>query len=97
MMQVVIANRLRNGFVAFLDRDGGWATYLEDARVGSTEAESDEMLTIALRAAAENLVIDPQLIDVVSDGGALTPVKIREAIRAKGPTNRTDLGKQAER
>ena len=97
MLQVVIANRLRDGFVAFLDSEGGWATYLDEARVGSTEAESDEMLAIAQRAAEENLVIDPQLIHVVSDGGTLTPVKIREAIRATGPTNRTDLGKQAER
>jgi hypothetical protein len=41
-------------------------------------------------------VLDPYLIDVELDGGALRPTKYREAIRCLGPTNRQDLGKQSE-
>ena len=32
---------------------------------------------------------------LVTRGGEIVPVRLRERIRAAGPTNRTDLGKQA--
>ena len=35
-------------------------------------------------------LIDVQLVD-----GAIRPTRLREQIRAAGPTNRNDLGKQA--
>ena len=47
-------------------------------------------------AAARHEVVDPYLIDVEEEGGALRPTKYREAIRCLGPTIRQDLGKQAE-
>jgi hypothetical protein len=33
MLQVVIANRLRDGIVVFLAANGGWVEYLDDARL----------------------------------------------------------------
>jgi hypothetical protein len=97
MMQVVIANGLRDGRVAFLDAKGQWARFIDDARIAHSEDEAVEILAIAQKCEGNNEVIDPQLIDVTDEGGALTPTKLREAIRAKGPTIRPDLGKQAER
>ena len=35
------------------------------------------------------------LIDVELIDGAIVPSRLRERIRAAGPTNRNDLGKQA--
>ncbi|RWH08821.1 MAG: DUF2849 domain-containing protein, partial [Mesorhizobium sp.] len=46
-------------------------------------------------AAASNEVVDVNLIDVTVINGAVEPVRLREKIRAAGPTIRTDLGKQA--
>ena len=96
MMQVVIANRLRDGLVAFLAIDGGWAHFIEDARVAQTESEAEQMQTLADQAVADNEIVDPMLIDVERNGDGLRPIKLREAIRAQGPTIRLDLGKQAE-
>jgi hypothetical protein len=41
-------------------------------------------------------VVDPYLIEVTREGAVPRPVRLREAIRARGPTVRPDLGKQAE-
>ena len=46
-------------------------------------------------AEANQEVIGASLIEVEDRDGVLTPIKMREAIRAKGPTVRKDLGKQA--
>jgi hypothetical protein len=40
-------------------------------------------------------VVDVNLIDVTVVDGLVEPVRLREKIRAAGPTIRTDLGKQA--
>jgi hypothetical protein len=40
-------------------------------------------------------VVDVNLIDVEVVDGEIVPQRLRERIRAAGPTNRVDLGKQA--
>ena len=40
-------------------------------------------------------MVDVNLIDVDLVDGEIVPLRLRERIRAAGPTNRTDLGKQA--
>jgi hypothetical protein len=96
MMQVVIANRLRDGRVVFLTEKDQWALYLEDARVAHNDGDAETIRIAAQRSADDNEVVDPQLIEVVEEAGGLRPKKLREAIRALGPTVRQDLGKQAE-
>ncbi|TIY02808.1 MAG: DUF2849 domain-containing protein, partial [Mesorhizobium sp.] len=44
---------------------------------------------------ANNEVVDVNLIDVTVANGVVEPVRLREKMRAAGPTNRNDLGKQA--
>jgi hypothetical protein len=97
MMYVVIANRLRDGLVAFLDSEGGWAHFIDGARVARSDEDGEEILAIAQKCAEQNQIVDPMLIEVVEEHGKLRPTKYREAIRAMGPTVRPDLGKQAER
>jgi len=96
MMQVVIANRLRDGRVVFLAGKDQWALYLEDARVAHCDEDAETMRTAAQHSADDNEVVDPQLIEVVEEARRMRPKKLREAIRALGPTVRQDLGKQAE-
>ena len=50
---------------------------------------------VAERDVAANLVVDVALIDVVRKGQDLYPIRLRERIRAAGPSIRPDLGKQA--
>ncbi len=42
-----------------------------------------------------NIVVDPYSVAVEERNGHFVPKALREAIRAAGPTNRRDLGKQA--
>lgn len=88
---MIIANRLSDGFVVFLAAGEGWVERIDLGLVIDDSAEAERLLAVAKRHEAENVVIDPQLIEVEQRDGRLEPVAIREAIRAFGPTVRTDL------
>lgn len=91
MPQMIIANRLRDGAVVFLAPNEGWDPSIRAGTLIDNEAEATRLLAVAKRHEAECQVIDPQLIDVEIEDGAPRPTAIREAIRAFGPTVRTDL------
>jgi hypothetical protein len=91
MQQMIIANRLSDGRVVFLAPDNGWDTSIDAAAVVDDTAEAERLLAVAKRDEAGSVVIDPQLIEVAVVDGRLRPTAIREAIRAFGPTVRTDL------
>jgi len=95
MSQVVIANRLRDGIVVFLGRDHRWVEAIDACPPVTTAEEGEKILELAAQAEQNQEVIGPDLIDVEQRDGHTVPVKRREAIRAMGPTVRTDLGKQA--
>ncbi|TIM18808.1 MAG: uroporphyrinogen-III C-methyltransferase, partial [Mesorhizobium sp.] len=66
------------------------------ADLPSLEAE-DRLEAIGAKAYAANEVVDVNLIDAEVVDGVVQPVRLREKIRAAGPTIRNDLGKQAAR
>ena len=102
MAQVVIASRLGDGLVVFVAegaRNGSveWVRDLERAALAEDEGAAEALLALGeADARARHEVVDPYLIDVVREDGGLRPTKYREAIRCLGPTNRKDLGLQAE-
>ncbi len=95
--KAITANRLRDGFVVYLARDGGWSDWIDDARVAATDEAEAELLTTAARAVDDALIVSPYAIEVSDDGGAVRPLHIKEAIRARGPTTHPEFGKQAVR
>ena len=94
-LKVVTANRLWDGLVVYLAADGSWSERLAEGSVAADEAVQAELEARARAAAAAHLVVAPYLIEVRHEGGAVRPVQYREEIRARGPTVRPDLGKQA--
>lgn len=96
MPHVVIANRLRDGIVVFLGTDHRWVERIENCPPAADADAGAKLLDLGLQAVAKQEIVDPTLIEVEHRDGVLTPVRMREAIRARGPTIRTDLGKQAE-
>jgi len=92
-MMALTANRLIDGEVVFWS-SGRWVEQfgqaeLFDADVPAGEAEA--------RAKTEaTVVVDPYLIEVAAAEDGYAPVAYRERLRALGPTNRHDHGKQAE-
>lgn len=95
MPQVVIANRLTDGRVVFLAAGDIWVGDVNEARVEDDGAPAEALLAIAMQLEARQQVVGAELIDVAVRADAVHPTKPREAIRAAGPTNRPDLGKQA--
>jgi hypothetical protein len=95
MHQVVIANRLTDGIVVFLGRDARWVENLVDCPPAQSDEEAEGLLARGVAAESAQEVVGPDLIEVELRDGVLTAIKMREAMRAKGPSIRTDLGKQA--
>ncbi|MBP6012378.1 MAG: DUF2849 domain-containing protein [Alphaproteobacteria bacterium] len=90
--QVLTANRLLDGEVVYLAGDGAWVESIAAAQVLATPAHGEAALAKGVEAERNLHVVHAYLFDVTQQ---LKPVKMREIIRAAGPTVRQDLGKQA--
>jgi hypothetical protein len=95
MPDVITANRLTDGVVVFQTADAGWSEDFNRAAVMADSQATADALNRARRDEAANLVVDPYAFPVEERNGHVAPKALREAIRAAGPTNRRDLGKQA--
>ncbi len=85
-VQVVTANRLRDGVVVYLAANGQWTTDIGAAALARDAQAASLLLSIGAVAAAESRVIEPYLAAVVEEGGSVVPVTLRERIRATGLT-----------
>jgi hypothetical protein len=91
-MKALTANRLADGEVVFWNA-GAWLDRFDDAQVFA-----EDRLAEAAEARAQGqitLAVDPYLIEVEPVEGGLAPVSYRERLRALGPTNQLQHGKQA--
>ena len=93
MNQVITASRLTDGAVVFLGQDHAWVDFLADAQVFTSVEASAGALAVASKDEQANVVLDIYAIDVAPKNGNLVPVKLREAIRAQGPTVKPQHGK----
>ncbi|WFU10511.1 DUF2849 domain-containing protein [Rhizobium sp. CB3090] len=84
--KVLTANRLTDGIAVWLNADGEWATSLQGALVARHAEAEAELEVIGKKAYADNKVVDVALIEVRETGGKLWPLRLRERIRAEGPT-----------
>ena len=94
-MKVAAANRLTDGEAVWLSANGVWAETIQAAEVAADKQAEAELERTAKAAVAANQVVDLELIDVELVNGSIVPVRLRERIKAAGPTIRPDLGKQA--
>jgi hypothetical protein len=91
-MKALTANRLTDGEVVFWNA-GAWVERFEDAELFAADEGAD---AAQARAQAQiTLLVDPYLIDVIDEGEGPAPLSYRERLRALGPTNKPDHGKQA--
>jgi sulfite reductase (NADPH) hemoprotein beta-component len=91
MPQMIIANRLHDGAIVFLAPGEAWDLAIAQGAVIDDDAEAARLLAVAKRHESECQVVDPTLIEVEIKDGKPRPTAIREAVRAFGPTVRTDL------
>ncbi|MFV4649081.1 DUF2849 domain-containing protein [Mycobacterium tuberculosis] len=90
ILQALTANRLLDGEVVFWSGQA-WVEQFAEAYQFRTREPAEAALADA--KAQPTVLIDAYLIDLVEDGSA--PVSFRERIRALGPTDHLELGKQA--
>ena len=90
-MKAITANALEDGAVVYLGDNDAWTTCLKDAARFNDE-EAGTVLAAAQTRVDE--ITDAYLIAVDETGKPSGRDHLREAIRTKGPTVRTDLGRQ---
>ena len=94
-MKVLTANRLTDGEAVWYATDHSWAETIDNSEIARDKAGEEKLEAIGKAAFLNNEVVDVDMIDIQLVDGAIRPIRLREQIRASGPTNRNDLGKQA--
>ncbi len=84
--KAITANRLDDGRVVFLDERGVWVHDIAEALLVSDGPDLDNASAYAEAQADARIVLEPYPIDVTIADGRPVPVRIRERIRAEGPT-----------
>ena len=97
VFKVLTANRLSDGIAVWFAPAQGWVEQIADTAAASTTETISELEAAAADALAKGQHCDVMLIDVEITENGPRPTKLRERIRADGPTIRLDLGKQADK
>lgn len=84
--KVLTANRLGDGIAVWLDASGQWSEHLQQALVARHAEAVASLEAIGKRDFAENRVVDVAVVDVGEVDGRLWPTRLRERIRAAGPS-----------
>jgi hypothetical protein len=91
-MKALTGNLLRDGETVFWNA-GAWVPRFKDAELFGDDADGEAAEATA--KSAQTVVVDPYLIDVIESDGLWAPLSFRERIRALGPSNHPQHGKQA--
>ena len=84
-MEILTANELVSGAVVYLDGDGNWQPDIDKARrFGADAAASRDAVIAAANATGRLISVESEKIDLID--GKILPVRLRERIRATGPT-----------
>ena len=73
--QAVTGNDAATGLVVFRTGKGAWSHSLSDAQVALSDNSAEALLALAMADAADNVVVDPYLIDVAKDKGGVRALK----------------------
>jgi len=84
-MDILTGNELTSGGTVYLDKSGAWVEDLQAARLfGKDEAAERDAALAATRGTGR--VISLEIEEVTLDQGLIVPKRLRERIRAAGPT-----------
>ncbi|BCH59646.1 MULTISPECIES: DUF2849 domain-containing protein [Rhizobium/Agrobacterium group] len=84
--KVLTANRLSDGIAVWLDASGQWVEDLQSSLVARHAEAVAALEASGKRDFTNNLVVDVAVVDVEERDGKLWPLRLRERIRAAGPT-----------
>jgi bacterioferritin (cytochrome b1) len=93
-MEILTGNELTSGGTVYLDLHGNWVEDLQAARLfAEEEAEARDAALAASKATGR--IISLEIEEVTQEGGRIVPKRLRERIRAAGPTAPLTLNGQA--
>lgn len=95
-MKVITANRLLNGDVVWLGENQNWVERVTLAKVFEGKDAVASGLEVGAAAEKNQEVVGVYEMDVTIEDGVIHPVRLREKIRAAGPTTHPEFGKQAQ-
>ena len=84
--KAVTGNRLSDGRVVFLTESGDWSLAVADARLATDGPDLDAALAYGKAQQDAHIIVDPYAIDIAIVDGKPVPSRLRERIRAEGPT-----------
>jgi hypothetical protein len=84
-MEILTGNELLSGATVYLDRNGNWVEDLQQARLfGPGEEAARDGAIAATRATMRILSLETETVALKN--GRVVPDRIRERVRAEGPT-----------
>ena len=84
-MEILTGNELTSGATVYLDKANNWVEDLQAARLFAKEEVAERDAALAATKAGGR-VISLEIEEVTLEQGAITPKRLRERIRAAGPT-----------
>jgi hypothetical protein len=84
-MEILTGNELISGATVYLDRTGTWVEDLQAARLFAKEEAAERDAALAATKAGGR-IISLEIEEVTVDQGVIIPRRLRERIRAAGPT-----------
>ena len=84
-MEILTGNELISGATVYLDGTGTWVENLQAARLFAKEEAAERDAALAATKAGGR-VISLEIEEVTREQGIITPKRLRERIRAAGPT-----------
>jgi hypothetical protein len=84
--RVLTANRLTDGIAVWLGANGEWTISLKNAFLARHDDAVAALEAAGEQALADNRVVDVNVIEVEETQSGPRPYRLRERIRADGPT-----------
>ena len=84
--RVITANRMRDGAVVWLHESGAWFDEIDRASVSNDNAAVARLLAAAQADQAAGRVIGAYEVEIAPAWPGNIPLRLRERIRANGPT-----------
>ena len=84
-MEILTGNELISGATVYLDAKGEWVESLQAARLFSKEEEAErDAAVVATKGTGR--ILSLEIEEVLQEAGQIVPKRLRERIRAAGPT-----------
>jgi uncharacterized protein DUF2849 len=84
--KILTANRLIDGVSVWFSANAEWVENIHEGFVARHEEAIKALEAAGAAAQADNSVVDANLIDIEEGEGGLRAIRLRERIRADGPT-----------